>query len=264
MQFPAQLEKIIRHGYDFRFGDYISRGFDLVQKNLGLFIVFCLIYFIINFAADKTANVFGYAGIGVEVLFSVIISPCLLAGFYYTAHKTAENDSTAFDDFFKGFDWVKPLTISALIQFAITMLCFVPMIAFGAANWRLIARGDFPIEFLAANLGTIGFLYLALMIPLIYLAVAWSFAPFLIIFHDMEAWPALEASRQIVSKKWFTFFGFFIVIGLIAILGVLGLIVGLLFTIPAALCMFYAAFRDVVGVPYESADDILDHLITEI
>ncbi len=68
-----------------------------------------------------------------------------------------------------------------------------------------------------------------------------------VIFLKMDFWPAMEASRKIISKKFWSFFGFFILLGLINLLGIIALGVGVLFTIPATYCMMYAAFESVVG-----------------
>ena len=262
MHFPAHIEKVIHRNYTFNFGEYINRGFETVQKNLGLFIGFLLIYMMINGMFEAVADMMGYyPGTAFNILFSVVIEPCLIAGAYLAAHKSTENDNLRFDDFFKGFDKIKPLAISALIQTSLYLVFLSPLFIFGDANLTHLTSGTLPFDYLTDNLMNLGILYFIALLPVIYLSIAWSFAPFLIIFHEMEAVPALEASRRIITKKWFVFAGFFFVIILIAILGVLGFIIGILFTVPAAVCMLYAAFRDVVGMPNEEEDDILDHLI---
>ena len=77
-------------------------------------------------------------------------------------------------------------------------------------------------------------------------------------------WFAMEASRKIISQQWFMYFLFGICMSFVVGLGMLGLIIGLLFTVPAGICMVFAAFRDIVGMPDDSEDDILDHLIEEV
>ncbi len=91
----------------------------------------------------------------------------------------------------------------------------------------------------------LGFLFL--IIPGIYFAVAYSFSLLFVVFLKMDFWPAMEASRKIISKNFWSFLGFFIILSLINILGILALGLGFLFTIPATYCMVYAAFESVVG-----------------
>jgi uncharacterized membrane protein len=89
--------------------------------------------------------------------------------------------------------------------------------------------------------------FVLLIIPGIYLAVSWSMAVPLILFKKMEFWDAMEASRQIVGKKWWSFFGMFLLLILLNIGGLLLLGIGLFVTIPLTSCVLYAAYHRIVG-----------------
>jgi len=136
----------------------------------------------------------------------------LTAGFFLVAHHIHKGKPYEFGTFFKGFDFFVPLLLYTLIA------------------------------------GILGFLaFLALIIPGIYLAVAWTFSIPFIIFAKMEFWDGMEYSRKLVTKKWWSIFGLLILIFLINLLGALLLFVGLLFTVPITYCALYAAFEDIVG-----------------
>jgi len=90
--------------------------------------------------------------------------------------------------------------------------------------------------------------FLALILPGIYLIAGYVFAPFFIIFGRMDLWDAMEISRKVVHKEWFSIFIFILVLGLLNFVGMLALGVGLLFTIPISYCAMYAAFDDIVGI----------------
>lgn len=137
----------------------------------------------------------------------------LTIGFSIAAYRLSRKKSFDFGDFFKGFDFFVPLLLATLV-----MSVFI----------------------------TIGFIFL--IIPGIYLAVAYSATAHLIVFRKMDFWEAMEASRKLVSKEWFSIFGFMIVLGLINLCGFLCLGVGLLFTVPITSCAVYAAYADIVGV----------------
>ena len=79
----------------------------------------------------------------------------------------------------------------------------------------------------------------------------------------MSFWDAMEASRKVITKKWFMIFIFMIIIGIIASLGILLLCVGILFTFPAYLCMNFSAFADVTRLDEEgdAMDEIERHLV---
>lgn len=63
----------------------------------------------------------------------------------------------------------------------------------------------------------------------------------------MDFWEAMESSRKLINRNFWPFLGFFVILTLINVLGVILLGVGLLFTFPATYCMVYAAFEDIVG-----------------
>jgi hypothetical protein len=248
--FPNQVEKVIREGYEFKFGDYISRGFDIAKKEIGLNAAFLIVFFVIA-AALSFIPIIG------QLASSLIVTPCLMAGFYLVVRKIDDDESRTFGDYFKGFDYLSPLLVAALIQMGIFLALFIPI---GVVAFLSIDAMDISSE---PSFGIIIGAF-ALMIPIIYLGISWSFTPFLIIFHEMKAWSAMEASRKIIGKNWFMFFFFGIVVALIVALGMLGLFIALLFTIPAGICMNFAAFRDIVGMPNDGENDILDHLIEEV
>jgi len=103
---------------------------------------------------------------------------------------------------------------------------------------------------------------LLFLIPIFYFLVAWSFAPMFVIFYKMQPWDALETSRKLITKRWFTFFGFSIVLILIAMVGILLLCVGIFYFYPAVMNAYYVAFEDITKF-YEDfeEDDIMDHLV---
>lgn len=86
---------------------------------------------------------------------------------------------------------------------------------------------------------------LLLIVPGIYLSVAYLFAPCLIVEKNIDFWPAMEISRKKVNKHWFGMFGFSMVIILLNIVGCLPFLVGLFITIPLSTCIITAAYKDI-------------------
>ena len=70
---------------------------------------------------------------------------------------------------------------------------------------------------------------IALIIPGIYLAVAFSFVTFSIVLEDKKGLAALRASRALIKDHWWAVFGRFLALGVIIVLAfiVLSIIVGL-------------------------------------
>ena len=90
--------------------------------------------------------------------------------------------------------------------------------------------------------------YLLLVIPGIYLSVAYIFALPLAVEKNLPIWQALETSRKAVTKRWFTVAGLFFVVGLIIAVSALPLGIGLIWAIPLAVVSYGIAYRNIFGI----------------
>src|SRR3989442_148035 len=87
------------------------------------------------------------------------------------------------------------------------------------------------------------------IVPGIYLFVAWRmFVPLLIVDKGLEFWPAMELSRKVVTKHWWPCFGLLLLAVLVGLLGLLGCVVGIFFTMPIAVGATVYAYLDIFGV----------------
>ena len=85
------------------------------------------------------------------------------------------------------------------------------------------------------------------ILPGIYLGVSWIFSLALVMDRKMDFWPAMELSRKVVSKHWWLMFGLALVIGLVAILGLLACFIGVLVSIAFAEAALMYAYEDIFG-----------------
>jgi hypothetical protein len=239
------LDNLVEEGYDFNFGDCINQGFRIVNKNIGGFIGFTLIYL----ATMTFLHFIPFIG----TIGQLLIGTPLIAGFYIVAQKINNEEPYEFGDFFKGFDFFGPLVGTALITGLIISLISIPM---GAITF-FIAAVYTPI--LIDFYETVRFMSLLLIIPFIYLMTPYNWASMLVIFYGYSAWESMKMSRKLISKKWFLIFGYLIVIGLIAVAGMLLIGVGMLYTVPVFMCANYVVFHEVTKG--EEFDDVIDHLI---
>lgn len=90
---------------------------------------------------------------------------------------------------------------------------------------------------------------LLLILPGIYLAVAYVFVYLLIVDHKLEFWCAMEVSRRVVTAQWWRMFGLVLLGAIIAALGVIGLIIGIFITIPIAIGAITYAYEDLCNPP---------------
>jgi len=90
--------------------------------------------------------------------------------------------------------------------------------------------------------------FILLVIPGVYLAVAYSFAVPLMVEKDMGIWEALETSRKAVTKKWFHVFGLGLSSIVIMVAGAIALLVGLFWAAPLVIIAFGIAYRNIFGI----------------
>jgi uncharacterized membrane protein len=142
----------------------------------------------------------------------------LLAVFYVFLFKNFKGQPAEFGDFFKGFYYFLAVALAGLLVAIFTAVGFI-----------------------------------LLILPGIYLAVAYTLVSPLIIDKDMHFWQAMETSRRVITAQWFSFFGFALLLLLINIIGLLALGVGLLVSVPVSICAIAVAYRDIVGLEPETA-----------
>lgn len=250
-----KLQEVLDYGYQFRFGAYIGKGFELFQRNAGGFIGFA-------FVAGLIIVVVSLIPIIGSIASGFFLSPALLVGAYLVAHKLNKGESTEFSDFFKGFDFIGPLAAATFVMFLIIMASLAPMfIAWGTSgffSWFIDAQSN---PFGAGEPPFFPAWSLLFAIPAVYLSIAYGWATMFIAFYRMGFWEALEMSRKLITKQWFTIFLYTLALALLASAGLLLLLVGIFVTYPIMLCSQYAAFADVTRLMEENESDIAEHLV---
>ncbi len=250
----SQIDDAVSGNYEFEMSKWISEGFRLTQQYLGGFIGIYILFFLISM-------VVGFIPIIGSVISNIVIAPALTAGVVLMAHRIDQERPYEFNDFFKGFDYIKDLAIIALIMIGLMVLCFLPMI-FGFAGSGFFEFINDPVNAPEPQFSALFALGgLISIIPLIYLAVSYLFPYHFHLFGDLSGWEALETSRKTIGNKFGSFLLFIFVLSLINIAGVLVLCVGILFTIPATTIAMYAAFRDITRLNEDSEDDLSEHLV---
>jgi predicted Ser/Thr protein kinase len=103
----------------------------------------------------------------------------------------------------------------------------------------------FLAGFVTSLLTWLGFV--CLILPGIYLLVAWMFTLPLVMDKHLDFWSAMELSRKVVTKHWFKFLGLGIVLMLLEFAGVLALCVGVFVMAPLILATLMYAYEDIFG-----------------
>lgn len=90
--------------------------------------------------------------------------------------------------------------------------------------------------------------YVLLIIPGIYLSVAYALALPLVVEKNLGVWEAMETSRRAITKCWFRTFGLFLVMGLIMLAGLIPLGIGLIWAVPMMVVMMGILYRELFGI----------------
>jgi uncharacterized membrane protein len=85
------------------------------------------------------------------------------------------------------------------------------------------------------------------VVPGIYLAVCYIFALTLVADKQLEFWTAMELSRRVVHRHWFSMFLLLIVAAVLSMLGLIAVLVGVLLTAPIGLAAIAGAYEDLFG-----------------
>jgi uncharacterized membrane protein len=155
---------------------------------------------------------------GIGWLAAACIHEPLIAGFIIVTAKLMQQKGPTFSDFFGGF------------QFRY----FLPLVLLGLVSRVLITIG-----------------LILLIIPGLYLAVSYIFAPLLVVDQRLDFWPAMEQSRKFITARWFSFFAFLLLLVLVNLAGLLALGVGVLVSIPVSWCALVTAYADLFGLKSE-------------
>ncbi|MEM6454127.1 MAG: hypothetical protein AAF772_03445 [Acidobacteriota bacterium] len=136
----------------------------------------------------------------------------LIAGTYIMAVKALKGERVVFDDAFAGFKLFVPLMLMWLVMLVGITLGLVLCI-----------------------------------LPGIYLAIAWAFAPILVIDRKMEFWPAMELSMKTVNQHFAPVLIVLLVFGVINAVGSSTALGGLI-TQPFMLIGTVVAYRRLFGL----------------
>ena len=238
-----KIEDLIENGYAMNVTDYISGGIQMVKDNLGMFVGYTLLMFVISSVA------------GMMPFGSIAVGAPLSAGFFIAANRLNQGYEIELGDFFKGFEYFGQLVVYSLLMLLAFAALAIPAGVFIGSMFIL----DFDSEVAILFSLVFGF---ASAIAITYFAVSFMWAPHLIVFGNKKAFESLDLSRRIIRNDFWNFIGMGILLGLMNIAGAMFFGIGLLFTIPASACALYLAFEDVTEMSLDGDDQYIDrHLV---
>lgn len=233
---------------------WIVAGLRLFSKNAPIWIVFFVIYLVLELVLALFVPVIG-------AIASALLDPILIAGFMTGCRALELDDELELTHLFAGFG-PQARQLAALGGYYLSGKLLIVMLAMGVTamlygpipelDLAKIEAGD------AAQLPDMlpfllmGALVMALLVPLL---MAYWFAPALVLFDGLAAWPAMRLSFAACLSNIlpFTLYG---VAGMVLfVLGSIPLGLGLLVVIPVLFATsVYAAYRDIFVADAPASD----------
>jgi uncharacterized membrane protein len=216
--------------------DYFSDAWSLVQQDLGLHIGFSLIIWLI-------------------MQFISIFANPLFAGWFIAAHMKRKDQPIELGTFMKSFDHYGGLILYNLLMFLIFVIPFFFLMVPGFILVNIAPDEDLGVLLFFMYFGV-------LILALLLLSMFFIFAPVLIVFSNLDAWTAMTTSFKVVKKNMGGFLGFFIMIVIMHILGIMTCCLSYLVILPVIQVATYFAYEDIFKPEMsDEMDDIIRHLV---
>ena len=231
--------------------NWFSVGFGSFKAAPGVWIGMALIHFVI-------AIVLGIIPLG--SIASYILMPVFTAGFMLACQAQFEGKPIGVDMMFAGFKekfgslallglfWLIGIFLIAAVIGIVVAITIGGAVATSALSGGNVASAIFGLGF-----GTILLLFIVAVIAFIPVAMAISFAPALVVFHNVEPFEALKLSLKASLKNWGAFFLYVILTIILGVLASLPLFLGWLILWPTMIGAMYGAYREIFLVPANKA-----------
>lgn len=218
----------------------LSRSFELWKANLLPLVGVTLLVLVAQMA------------LGFIPILGMAVGPFLngvfYGGLFYYYLGKIRGEPRAVGDAFAGFSRAfVPLMLASLLYFVLIVAVLLPFFGpfFLAIAKAALSGNHTPPDISGLSVGLI----CLGVIPITYLATSWTFTFVLVIDKGLGPWAAMEVSRRVVTRQWFRVFFALLLAGILSMLGLIGLIVGVFFTIPLLFGAKLYAYEDLFNPP---------------
>jgi len=236
---PAEISaRLAPQAATFDLFSCLSRSFELWKSNFLPLVGATLLALVVQCAANMVPLLGFFC--------SLLLAGVFTGGIYYYYLGKMRGEPRTIGDLFAGFSKAfVPLMLTGLIlnlvNFALLGIFFGPL----CLTLFKAALSSSPESFEFPTLGGVAIAWMAVgIIPIFYLTVSWIFAYALVIDQGLGPWTALEVSRRTITRRWFSVFFLMICAGILGMLGIIGLGIGVIFTLPLAFGAMLYAYED--------------------
>lgn len=259
-------EELLQREPRIEIGSCLERAWKAITSNFGPVIVSGLLFVLMMLVAGAIFGVivaigFGVTGLrpggggggglpSVPVIIGLVIafvvvglafligSTVVTAGYSWFYLNLVRDGQANYGMIFEGFRrQLRPLLGALVIQTLISIAVSAPFSI--AVQFMAMSGGSSAITMLAT--GVLQIISIAISL---YLWAIWFFTTLLILDKGMRAWPAMQLSRKLVSKRLWMMLLFVVVAVILALAGVLACVIGLFVSVPLFMAMKAALYDD--------------------
>lgn len=231
------IDNLISNGYKLRIWHYIENGFKLYRKNFWGFVGFTAIIFVVVLGITLLIRIpIGISKISggrfnsgntplmflVSTLTTGLTAFIITNGYFIVGSKILHQENYSFDNFFDGFKLWKKLISAYLVVFIISsVFIYLPFMDFFFGLIKhFTPYQDEKLSQMFSSYITINNVWISglLLIIGIYLNIAFKWIQMFIVFSGMKPIKAIMTSIRIITKRWFSFTAFYIIIYIIILL----------------------------------------------
>ena len=189
-----------------------------------------------------------------EYAVPMLLQGVLMGGLYKIYLYRLRGQPSVFTDLFAGFEpsLFKQLALQNLVSALVSQMCFIPVLIamkmkeITFQNLQETLTGDPQIALVLM------LVFLACAIPAIYFSFCWMFALPLIVDKGMAFWPAMQLSRAKVLQHPWRISVLLVIAGIVAISGMLGFGLGVVFTLPLYFLIELFQYEDIFNPPIDA------------
>ena len=182
----TKFELLLNRSSRLNIKSYFGKSFRLFSNDIGNFIPYTFVVLLTLLLTRLVGSV--------GIIANMLLANQLIAGYFVAGASLERGQKKGIGTYFAAFEFVQTIGLFSLIQFLVNFILFLPFLFTVGRNlfrFDLIGQEAYPYwSFL-------------LLLPLIYLSMAWRWAPALMIFYHMRLWEAMETSRKLISRNIF-------------------------------------------------------------
>ena len=215
----------------FKFGEYLNKGFELFKKDMGTFII---------------ATIFAII-MGIIPLVGGLLA---MGNFMKIARKINYGQQASATEIFNFDDVIAYLKLVGVIILAATVIqvpVFMTFALFGVEEKQLVATSNIPT-------GVIGLMIVLFFVIFYFLLKAFYMVSLISLENIKSIRQAWKISSEMTKGNLLTLLGFSIVAGIIGALGNLACGIGLLISVPLMYVIQYSSYED--GIQQIKVDEL--------